>query len=240
MSAMLDTPRTEPEELLQGLKRGDNRSYEEVVRRYGGRMLGISTRILGSREDARDCVQEAFLQAFSAIERFEGRSSLWTWLHRIAVNSALLKLRARRRRPERSLDELMPAFDDYQCRIEPRSAVHRSAETLVRERETREMVREAIYSLPGDYRDVLLLRDIEELDTRQTSDILGIGTGAVKRLVFRLHLLLCRECRDYLMSYTRAIELGKAVFRHPDEPVPEEVPDDLVRAILAARERADG
>jgi len=60
-----------------------------------------------------------------------------------------------------------------------------------------------------------------------------------QRLVFRTHLFLCRECRDYLAKYSKAIDLGKAVFEHPDEPAPSEIPDDLVRAILAARRASD-
>jgi len=82
---------------------------------------------------------------------------------------------------------------------------------------------------------MITCRELEEF----VLDFLDGTLAPRKRLVFKLHLLVCRECRDYLASYTQAIELGKAVFRHPDEQVPEEVPEDLVRAILAARETAE-
>ena len=100
MSSIADKPRAELPDLILGLRARDDKSYEELVRRYGGRMLSVAIRIVGNPEDARECVQEAFLQVFKNIEQFEGRSSVWTWLHRIVVNSALLKLRSRRRRPE--------------------------------------------------------------------------------------------------------------------------------------------
>ena len=170
--------------LLEGLRAGNERSYEELVRRYGARMLRTATRIVANPEDARECVQESFLRAFKHMDRFEGRSSLWTWLHRIVVNSALLRLRGRRRRPENSLDELMPQFDEYACRIEPRDRTRESTEALVGRKETRDAVRAAIDRLPEDYRTVLLLRDIEEFDTQETAEILKIRPGAVKT---RLH-----------------------------------------------------
>ena len=185
-----EKPQAEPQELLKGLRTGDARSYEELVRSYGGKMLSVATRIVGNAEDARDCVQEAFLQAFKNIERFEGRSSLWTWLHRIVVNSALLKLRSRRRRPEGSLDDLMPEFDAYHCRIEATGRGQESVETLVSMKEIRDTVRGAIDKLPEDYRTVLLLTDIEELDTEEAAGILQVKPGAVKTRLHRARAAL--------------------------------------------------
>jgi RNA polymerase sigma-70 factor (ECF subfamily) len=190
MSQVTNQPEAEAQDLLSGLRAGSDTSYEEIVRRYGGRMLGVAIRILRDPEDARDCVQEAFLQAFKSIERFEGRSSVGTWLHRIAVNSALLKLRSRGRRNEGSLDELMPEFDEYECRIQRGGEGGESAETLASRKEIRAAVREAIDKLPEDYRTVLLLRDIEELDTRETAEALRIGPGAVKTRLHRARAAL--------------------------------------------------
>lgn len=153
-------------------------------------MLSVAMRIMGNPEDARDCVQDTFLQAFKHIDRFEGRSSVWTWLHRIVVNSALLKLRTRRRRPEGSLDDLMPDFDAYHCRMEPGGSGQESIETLVSRKETRDAVRQAIEELPEDYRNVLLLRDIVEFDTQETAECLHIKPGAVKTRLHRARAAL--------------------------------------------------
>lgn len=189
MTTSIDSAQSE-RQLLEGLQSGEDRSYEELVRRHGGKMLSVAIRIVGNPEDARECVQEAFLQAFKNVERFEGRSSVSTWLHRIVVNSALQKLRSRRRRPEGSLDELMPEFDENQCRIEPRFHAPESIETLVSKKQTRDAVRRAIDMLPEDHRMVLLLRDIEELDTQETAKILDINVGAVKTRLHRARAAL--------------------------------------------------
>jgi RNA polymerase sigma factor (sigma-70 family) len=92
--------------LVEGLRRGDEEAFAALVRREGARLLATARRLLGSTQDAEDAVQEAFLQAHRAIDRFNGDSRLSTWLHRIVVNAALMKLRSRRRKPEQALDEL--------------------------------------------------------------------------------------------------------------------------------------
>ncbi len=171
-------------ELLEGLRSGREEAFETVVRSFSGRMLSVCRRILRNEEEAKDAVQEAFLSAFRAISRFEGTSRLSTWLHRIAVNASLMRLRSRKRRPEDSIDDLLPSFqDDGHARIEPRDWSP-SALQMVETRETREFVRGCIDRLPEMYRVVLLLRDIEELDTAEAAAILEVSEGVVK---VRLH-----------------------------------------------------
>ena len=97
-------------EMLQRLRDGHEAAFEQLVQRFGGRMLSVARRLLGSEDDARDAVQEAFLAAFASIHDFNGTSMLSTWMHRIVVNAALMQLRRRRRKPEHSIDELLPRF----------------------------------------------------------------------------------------------------------------------------------
>src|SRR5262245_12156286 len=92
------------------LKAGDDAAYEELVRTRGGHLLAVARRLLRDEEAARDAVQDAFLSAFRSIQRFDGHSQLSTWLHRIVVNAALMRLRSRQRRPEQSLESSMPRF----------------------------------------------------------------------------------------------------------------------------------
>lgn len=176
--------------LMDGLRRDSPESYERLVKTYGGRMLAVARRLTRNEEDARDCVQVAFLQAFQNISRFEQRSSLATWLHRIVVNAALMKLRSRERRPETSLDDLMPHFDQSGLRIESESGIQVPLETLLENQETRELVRRAIDGLPVNYRNVLMLRDIEEYDTETTAELLGLTPGAVKTRLHRARTAL--------------------------------------------------
>ena len=171
-------------ELLDGLKAGDPSAFEELVRREGPRMLSATRRLLRNEEDARDALQDAFLSAFRSIDRFEGGSKVGTWLHRIAINAALMKLRTRRRRPERSIEEFLPVYLDDGHHVDRPQPWAESGETSAIRAETRQLVRVSIDELPADYRNVLILRDIEELDTAETARLLGISAGAAK---VRLH-----------------------------------------------------
>jgi RNA polymerase sigma-70 factor (ECF subfamily) len=97
-------------DLIRRLKAGDEEAYAIVVRTQGGRMLSVARRFLRDEEAARDAVQDAFLSAFRGIHTFDGEAQLATWLHRIVVNAALMKLRTRRRKPEESIEPMLPAF----------------------------------------------------------------------------------------------------------------------------------
>lgn len=170
--------------LLAGLRSGNQDAYSHLVKRHGGRLLEVSRRLLRSEEDARDALQDAFLQAFRALPRFEGQSSLGTWLHRIAVNACLMRLRTRKARPEESIEPLLPRFAEDGHQQIPAVDWPEPCDRLLERREVREMVRQAIDRLPESYRTVLLLRDIEEMDTAEVARALEITENAVK---IRLH-----------------------------------------------------
>src|SRR5512145_2296427 len=103
-------PPTNDLSLVARLQRGDQAAFETLVRTHGGRLLSVARRFLGSNEDAEDAVQETFIRAFRSIHTFEERAQLHTWLHRIVVNTSLMKLRERRRKPQASIDDLLPSF----------------------------------------------------------------------------------------------------------------------------------
>lgn len=170
--------------LLAGLRAGDDEAYARLVRQCTGRMLAVARRFLAEEEDRADAVQDAFLSAFQAIGSFAGHSRLWTWLHRILVNACLMKLRSRARRQTVSIDELLPTFDETGHHRRPVPCWDEQAPARLARAETRAQVRACIDRLPGSHRTVLLLRDIEELDTEQTAQALGISPAAVKT---RLH-----------------------------------------------------
>jgi RNA polymerase sigma-70 factor (ECF subfamily) len=171
-------------DLLARLRAGDDDAFELLVRQHTPRMLSIARRFVASEDDAADAVQDAFLSAFKALPTFEGGSTLATWLHRIVVNSCLMKIRSQNRRRTRSIEELLPKFDDTGHHSHPVSAWSESAFGSLLRDETRAQIRANIAQLPDDYRTVIVLRDIEEMDTDQTAAILGIRPGAVKT---RLH-----------------------------------------------------
>ncbi|MFQ5457423.1 MAG: sigma-70 family RNA polymerase sigma factor [Myxococcota bacterium] len=170
--------------LVERLRAGDEAAFEELVRAYGGRLLATATRILGNPEDARDAVQDAFLSAFRAIGAFAGESRASTWLHRIVINASLMKLRSRARKPEESIETHLPKFTEGGHFETPPAEWKEPADALIQSRQVRALVRESIDQLPDTYRTVLVLRDIEELDTEETARVLEVSTNAVKT---RLH-----------------------------------------------------
>jgi RNA polymerase sigma-70 factor, ECF subfamily len=172
-------------DLVRRLKAGDEDAYATIVRTLGGRMLAVARRFLHDEDLARDAVQDAFLSAFRGIHSFDGDAQIATWLHRIVVNAALMKLRTRRRKPEQSIEPMLPAFaEDGHHASRPVQAWTDSAEQTLLRREARAQVRAAIAELPESYRTALMLRDIEERSTRDAADLLGITENALK---LRLH-----------------------------------------------------
>jgi len=178
------------EDLLLRMRSGEEAAFEELVRTHGGRLLAVARRYLPSEDDARDAVQDAFLSAFKALPAFEGQAKLSTWLHRIAVNAALMKLRTRRRKPEQSIDDLLPGFLEDGHLEKPASEWMPVPLDLVERKEIAEIVRSNIARLPDNHRHVLLLRDIEEFDTEETAGMLEITPNAVKTRLHRARLAL--------------------------------------------------
>jgi RNA polymerase sigma-70 factor (ECF subfamily) len=171
-------------QLLSRLRAGEESAYQELVHVNAGRMLAVARRLLRCDSEAEDAVQEAFTQAYQALPRFEGHALLSTWLHRIAVNACLIRLRKRKRRGEKSLEELLPRYQEDGHRLDVGDPWPRDALGELEAREVRSAVRKAIDSLPERHRCVLLLRDIEGLSSEEVAERLGIRADAVK---MRLH-----------------------------------------------------
>jgi RNA polymerase sigma-70 factor, ECF subfamily len=171
-------------ELVEALRAGHEWAFETVVRLYGGRLLAVARRITRNDEDARDAVQSAYLSAFRSLDGFAGGCQLSTWLHRIVVNAALMRLRSRRRKPEESIEALLPAFKEDGHHVEQFTEWTIPADALLEREETRATVRACIDQLPDNFRAVIVLRDIEELSTQEVAQMLSMTTTAVK---VRLH-----------------------------------------------------
>ncbi|MDX2170130.1 MAG: sigma-70 family RNA polymerase sigma factor [Deltaproteobacteria bacterium] len=170
--------------LLARLRHGDEAAFAELVEHNTARLLAVAKRLLRNEDEARDAVQEAFLSAFKALPTFHGESKLSTWLHRITVNAALMRLRSRKHRAEQPIEDLLPRFDEDGAWADPAADGVAASHELLEQRETRVLVRRCIDQLPEAYRTILLLRDIEDLDTGEAAERLGITPNAVK---IRLH-----------------------------------------------------
>ena len=166
------------------MSRGDDEAVEAFVRQHSPWMLSVARRILRDNHAAEDSVQESFLNAFANIDKFESRSTLKTWLHRIVVNNCLMALRKNKRKAEEQLDEFMPQFDNNGCRIEDPWPQLLSADQICEQKQLSKAVTENIDKLPEKYRIVLQLRDIEEFSTAEVAKQLDLSESNVK---VRLH-----------------------------------------------------
>jgi len=183
-------------ELLDRVRAGEEWACEALVRRHSGRMLAVARRFLRTEEDSADAVQDAFLSAFRSLDGFEGNAALGTWLHRIVVNVCLMRLRSQSRRREVRIDDLLPSFDESGHHSHPVQVWEDQGLARLTRAETCAHVRACIDQLPDSHREVLVLRDIEELDTDRTAQHLGINPGAVKT---RLHR--ARQALRTLLEY---------------------------------------
>ena len=173
--------------LVTAAKAGDTAAFEELVNRYERKIFRLTMHITRNREDAEDAMQDAFMKAYSHLDRFHEESRFYTWLVRIAANEALMRLR--KRRPNQfSLDEPIESEDDFvpqQIEDWGPSPEQRFAQT-----EMRDILRGVIEELPPDFRVVFLLRDVEGLSTEETAETVGISEAAVKSRLLRARLKL--------------------------------------------------
>jgi RNA polymerase sigma-70 factor, ECF subfamily len=177
-----------PEEasLVTRLQAGEESAFEELLREHGPRMMAVARRYLSKEADAEDALQDAFLNVYRAIGSFAGESRLGTWLHRVTVNAALMRIRSRSRRPETPLEK--DEFRAAEAGIS-RDWGFSASEALARE-EICAAVRSALAGIPEEYRIVVRLRDIEGIDLREISRLLGIGLSTVKSRLQRGRLIL--------------------------------------------------
>jgi len=185
-------------QLLQRLRAGDEDAYEVMVRTYGGRMLAVARGFLRNEEDARDCVQSAYVSAFTGLKSFKGNCQLSTWLHRIVVNAALMRLRTRRRKPEESIEPMLPTYLDDGHHTEDFSDWTAQADEILEQKQLRAAIRAGIQQLPESYRTVLMLRDVEEMTTEEVAGQVGVTPNAVKIRLHRARQALCTVLRDQM------------------------------------------
>jgi RNA polymerase sigma-70 factor, ECF subfamily len=202
MSAMDAVQQRQEASLVAMLRAGDPGAFETLVRTHMPMMLRVARRFMRSEEDARDAVQDAFVSAFRSVKNFGANAQLSTWLHRIVINACLMRLRTQRRRPEEDIEEHLPRFQEDGHQLPSSEPWAETAETILQRTELTGIVRNAIDQLPDTYREVVLLRDIEELSGEETAGVLGVTPNAVK---IRLHRAR-QALRTLLDPYMRPLK----------------------------------
>jgi RNA polymerase sigma-70 factor, ECF subfamily len=192
---------------IEALQAGDRSEFARLVETWSGPLLRLAQKMLGNPSDAEDVLQNTFLKAFQHIRTFEGRSSLSTWLYRIASNEALMLLR--KRRPEISFSDVAPEeeenspsepleFTDWCCLPEQEFL---SAESHA-------VLDQAVRRLPDTLRIVFVLRDLEDLSIQETSQVLGLSGTAVKTRLLRARLRLREELSGYYGERMKHLSQG--------------------------------
>lgn len=194
------------QELVARAQAGDNEAFAGLVERYQNKIYRLAKNITQNNEDAEDVLQEAFLKAYSHLDTFQRNAKFYTWIVRIAVNEALMKLRKRKSDRTVPLDEPLDTGEET---VNREIAVWEdNPEKRYSQEEMQQILEEAVESLKPDFRAVFALRDIEELNTEETAETLGISVPAVKSRLLRARLAL-RE------KLTRKFKRkGEDVFAH--------------------------
>jgi RNA polymerase sigma-70 factor (ECF subfamily) len=182
------------EELVRQAQGGDNRAFDELVRRYRDKVYRLAYKILRHEEDAAEALQDAFLSAYRGLGKFKIESTFSTWLYRIATNASLMKYR-KRRDHHVSLEQSQSADEDAETLQLP-DWTHQPLNELL-DAETREVMEHGIQRLPEELRTVFVLRDIEELSNSEVAEILNLTVAAVKSRLHRARIAL----RDRLNRY---------------------------------------
>jgi RNA polymerase sigma-70 factor (ECF subfamily) len=180
---------------LEALKAGDRHAFAAMVEAYSGRIYRLALKILGDEQDAEDVLQETFIKALRALPAFEGRSSLSTWLHRIAVNEALMMVR--KRQPEAlsiDADEESPDGEMQPVEIVDWCCL---PESELLNAEGRRALDAAVQRLTPALRVVFVLRDVQGLPVRETAEALNLSEVAVKTRLLRARLKLREELSVY-------------------------------------------
>jgi len=186
---------TDESELVGRAREGDAVAFGDLVRRYEGKIFRLAHHVTQNREDAEDVLQETFLKAYEHLDQFQGNSKFYTWLVRIAVNQGLMKLRKRKTDKSVSLDDTIDTGEDTMVR--EIAAWDEDPEERYSREELNTILDSAVQSLAAPYRSVFLLRDMEELSTEETAQILDLSVPAVKSRLLRARLQLREKLTRY-------------------------------------------
>lgn len=174
------TAPTNDTELLGRVVDGDHDAFNDIMRLHEDRVFSVCLRIMGNRDEALDATQDAFLTVFRKARQFKGKSSLGTWIYRIAVNTCYDHLRKAKRRPSQPMPDYLDPADD-------------NAQAIVDSAGLRPDIEKALGEIPIEYRAAVVLSDIEGMSMPETAEVLGIPVGTVKSRVFRGRRLLAEE-----------------------------------------------
>ncbi len=185
--------------LVNQFKRGSLAAYEELIHRYESKIFNMAMRFTRNHEDAEEVLQDVFTTLYNKIEGFQGKSAFSSWLYRIVVNAAFMKLRKRKQNHTVSFEDLVPAL--RQSCMDQDLLFSTRAESFTSTREVREILSGAIQRLPDQYRAVFILRDVDGMSNQEVAEILSLSIPAVKSRLHRSRLMLRKKLVRYYSEY---------------------------------------
>ena len=183
------------DELVEGIQAENPLAFEELVNRYSMSVFTLANRVTKHKEDAEDVMQEVFVSVMRKITAFRGQSSFSSWIYRVTLNCALMRLRKRRQDKSISMEDMMSQVLAVPNRV---NTFNSEGESFRRRSELREALTAAIEELPKDYRPVFILRDVDGFSSLEVSEMLGISVPAVKSRLHRARISLQRHLSELL------------------------------------------
>ena len=184
------------EQLIHEAIRGNQKSLDQLFGRYSRALYPTALKLMGNPEDAEDALQDGLLSAFRNLRRFEGRSQFSTWLTRIVINAALMRLRSKRTHPSTSIDAEPHADGDESAPVDLIADRAPSPEEIYASKEVREIFERNLKGLSPTLRSAIVLRDVEGLSTEEAAETLGVPEGTLKSQLHRARVQLAALLRD--------------------------------------------
>lgn len=203
------------EVLIAKFSKGCEQSFAEIIARYETKVHNLAMRLTRNPEDAEEVIQDVFITVYRKISSFEGKAKFSSWLYRITVNAAFMKLRKKKQEKAISLDDVMSSIENQP--ITQPNAFGARADSLAIDNEVRTALEGAIGKLPEDYRAVFVLRDVDGLSNKEVSDILGLSIPAVKSRLHRSRIMLRKRLRKFYEDFsleTKRKKQSRATLRH--------------------------
>jgi RNA polymerase sigma-70 factor (ECF subfamily) len=203
--------------LVDLFKGGEISAFEEIISRYEAKVMNLALRFTRNQEDAEEVMQDVFTTVYRKIDGFRGQSAFSSWLYRIVVNAAFMKLRKKKQSQTVSMEDLAPAVKQY-C-MERESVTNTHSYNITVTRELQEVLQRAIDKLPDQYRAVFVLRDVDGLSNQETGEILDLSIPAVKSRLHRSRIMLRKRLQRYYEDFTG----NKAVIEEANDDAADQV-----------------
>jgi RNA polymerase sigma-70 factor (ECF subfamily) len=192
------TTRRTDVELVKGVTGRQDDCFEELLERYGSKVINLALRITRCQEDAEEILQEVFITILTKVQSFEHKAQFSSWLYRVTMNASFMKIRTRNRRRSVSLEDVEPSIKQNWagnrselCDVDFMSSRH----------ELRSAIQKAVDQLPEEYRAIFILRDIDGLSNEAVSRILQLSVPAVKSRLHRSRLIMRQQLRSHYDGY---------------------------------------